>query len=1138
MENCSTTIDIHQRMGTTQDERLLSALHSHYFLIDERKEVDYIEFAQKLSQFITFFNDSNTENGDWSTFFQWESTSILVNLFLWDINKIQEDYKVVKEKIKLLDDPDDNVIQETAKLELTSFFEKIKLQFEKFNTKIAKLDDAIVAKTYLLDTAYLIFNTDIIDCSDDSEKQRGVLQSILCEINKSTLTDNPIKGLISKYQFDKNVQRLIGLLFNWKQVSGESVENQLKNYASHSPHYALFLAFLKQLGVAKDHLNQFTKTHLDFYYKDILKIKPNEGTPDYVNLILETVAQSKGLSLPKGSVFSAGKNTLGKNKFYASTSELAINNIKLEHFKSTFFDKSIRSQSDFIDLNATNTSFDVFKDEATATETGFLIASPLFFLNGGDRYLMVTLNGLDIDTINYRFYITAENKSIEITTKNLPNDTTDNASETVETERLYLFIPASEKKIIAHDPKIHTTIKVTTPYPVLKIVPKNDNQEIEKINQLGIEVKVRNCKNFILATDTGTVDINKPFVPFGDFPKNGSGFTIGFNEFASKKNATLFVKSNITIADKEAEKGDGLKIMKLHDGLWEPATSEETITKGIVSTNFITDYNLKDNIPTNESVAGYYRIELDAGAAYEGETFLNDFIIQSRTEGGVLKSVPRIDWIVMDYDVLDTSYENPIDIFQIMPFGYKQLNRLGTNNEWTINAFEDQVEVNKGEIYLGFDEAEIGNSLNLLVQLSEGSSNPLKEPALVNWFYLKDENTWDPIKVNQLGDETDGLMQSGLIHYTIPEFDTSKTTILPSNKFWIKIHVDPTDAICQFIGVHTQAFKAVFTDFENNGSYFIEHTEKETITKLYEPLPFVKKVTQPYVSFGGKLKENDELLYQRTSERLRHKNRAITAWDYERLILQNFPNVYRIKCLNHYRYDTLPPSKIAAGYITLIPIGKSNSKQENITWKPLVSQDTMNKIRQYVSEIGSPHARVMVKQPKLETIVLKFNVKYHELPGADLRLYGTKLKDLINKYLSPWSFGENEVQFANSVEIASIIQLIDDQPFVDFITDFEVTHYYIDESGKLCPLNNVKKIIPHSDYTLFVPPTLFSFPTTGRKNLIKTRNLLDRQNLSELKRADSLQVLVDKRSLTDIINQEQKIMYDHEIKPIPKDNNC
>lgn|GEM_PF-1456110 len=1078
MENCSTNMDIHQGMGTTQDERFLKALHTHYFLVDERSNIDYIEFAQNLSQFIKFYNESNIEQGDWSTFFHWESTSILVNLFLWDINKIQEDYKAVKGTIKLFQDSDNNVVQETCKATIKAFFEKLKIQFEKFYSKISQLDDSIVAKSYLLDTAYLILNSD----SSSGVGSVGVLTSILNDIDESTTTQNPIKALISKYQFDKNVQKLIGLLFNWKQISGESITNQLQNYSSHSPHYALFLAFLKQLGVAQEYLNQFTKRHLDFYYKDILRVKPAEAQPDYVHLILDPVAQTDNAFLPKNSVFLAGKNSLEKNKFYTSTSDLSINKIQLVHFNSTYFTSGERNQSDFMKLNATNNSFNVFKDESTNTEEGILIASSLLFLNGGERFIMITINGEDIDTSKYRFYITAENKCIEIFAKDMKNIPSD-LNQKQDLNRLYLYIGADEKKIVAYNPLIHKEINVTTPYPVLKIVPIDDDEQILKIEKLELEVKVRNCKNFVLATDTGTVDINKPFIPFGEFPKKGNGFVFCCNEFASKNNARLLLKINKE-SDVNSFKDLDLKILKLDKGLWVNTNDDnDSIDKSIINNFPNTSFGMEDAIPTIESVSGYFRFELNSDS-YKDEAFLNDFITKIR-DGGTLQPVPKIDTIVFDYDVKDStsndSNYNSIQVYQILPFGYQIL-----NNETGFNTYENDLDINGGNIYLGFDKVAVGDSLNLLFQLSEGSSNPLKSAPILEWNYLIDENNWKTIEISEIGDETNGLLQSGLINFTIPKYDTSRTTILPSNKFWIKIHVNEIDAVCEFIGVHTQALKAVLTDFENNGNYFIESTEKETITKLYEPLSFVKKVTQPYTSFGGKVKENDELLYQRTSERLRHKNRAITSWDYERLILQKFPNVFRIKCLNHYHYGSsvTPVSKTSAGYITLIPIGKSNSLQENISWKPLVSQDTIEKIKKFVSEIGSPHARVIIRQPKLETIVLKFKVKYHEIPGADLRYFGTKLKNLINSYLSPWSFGKNEVEFANSIEIASIIQLIDDQSFVDFISDFEVNHYYINDDGTLGSQLNVKKIVPHSDYTLFVPPTLFSFP-----KLIKGKRL-------------------------------------------------
>ncbi len=45
----------------------------------------------------------------------------------------------------------------------------------------------------------------------------------------------------------------------------------------------------------------------------------------------------------------------------------------------------------------------------------------------------------------------------------------------------------------------------------------------------------------------------------------------------------------------------------------------------------------------------------------------------------------------------------------------------------------------------------------------------------------------------------------------------------------------------------------------------------------------------------------------RTGERVRHKNRATVHWDYERLVLERFPKVFKVKCFASMAGDTLGP---------------------------------------------------------------------------------------------------------------------------------------------------------------------------------------------------------------------------------------
>lgn len=1088
MENCSSKISIHEGMGTTQNARFLPALQPSYFLLDEREEIDFVVLAQKMSQYLKYFNesDSNNEQSDWSPFFAWESTAILAQIFKWNIEDYEKKYENDKKSIVLINDNDEQ------KKIIKQVFEKIQVDFSKLTDKVTTLDDSITAKEFL------------VSSKTEIDKQ---LNAIISKIS----TENSILTLLQNYQFNKNIQQLFGLLLFWKNSTEKAFEQQLESYPSHTPHYALFLAFLKLLGIAKNHLNDFTKRHLDFYYKDILQLLPQKAQPDFVHLIIEPFANKNAFLLPQNTIFSAKKNSLGQNKFYASTSDQAINSIKIKSFLSHHIVQNNWKKTDLLPLNGTNTPFSAFPPSIN-TETGLLLASPLFYMKGGTRIITLKFDSNVLDPNLFDFWITGEKKWVEITQQN---------KELTQEKHIKLIIPASEKAIVPFNEKIHTGEVIATIHPILKIIPKNNTEKID-CKTLEIGITVNGLKNLIVATDTGVVDINKPFKPFGDFPKNGNGFIIGCNEFFLKKGATAtfeiisdalssslytgtfnsnLVNSNIkTNSAQISNKVSGIQsatevntaslfqdmtiqranisayshrrlvdnslLFEMKNGKFN---NEENKTFDSVYTNNnpVKEY-AEDVIPDKESISGYIRIQLK-DTKYVNERFLEKYI-KAAQEKTTLPKVPVIQSFDMSYSVAEKytfsdsdNNLNVLEFYHLLPFGYEKL-----NPKYSLSLIPDLP--NKGEIYIGFENAQSGNGLSILFQMAEGTANPRKEPAKISWEYLSG-NQWKSIDSHDIGDETLGLLQSGIINLTVPDFDNSQTVVLPKNLFWLKISVDKLDRICHFVGIHEQALKAVLFDFENNGSGFLEVTPKETVSKLYQPNSFVKKVKQPYPSFGGKKQEEDTQLYQRSSERLRHKQRAITSWDYERLILQEFPEVYRVKCLNHYRYDSGSVSNVSAGYVTLIPVAKSLGSSTVWEWKPLLSLSTLQRIKNRIMGLCSPHVRLSIKPPVLEKIQITCKVKYKEIPDADTRLYADLLKETINRYISPWAFNDLDIDFAKKIELSSLIQLIDNQPFVDYIIDFKVNQLILDdqENTVIKKMADVKEIVPQTDYTLFIP---------------------------------------------------------------------
>lgn len=1045
MKNCNTILSIHEGMGTTQTERLRPALQTDFFLIDERKEEDFILFIQRLSKYVSFYNEFDISDGDWSAFFKKESTAILIYISGWNIEIQQSQFDVKKNEILLNANP---AIQ---KSKLYEYFEDIEIEFEKLVVSAKTLDNEIPEKENLISSYYAIKN-----------QFTTVLELV-------TLSNN-IPALFQNYVFVKSIQQLFGLLLSWKNFSTKAITFQLNNYSKHTPHYTLFLAFVKLMKVATSHLNEFTKKHLDFYYKDVLHTKNQSASPDYVHLVLEPF-DVKPFLVPKNTIFLAGKNSIGQKKFYASTADQTINGIKLGSFCSYHRDAdSFYKVQDLLEVNGKGKNFDCFTSEKEQFKEGFCIASPILFLQSGERIIILRFNDKNHNAADFDFYLTGEKKLIQISEKKAVKDVKNQNISYIQ-----LTIPATEKAIVPYNTKLHPEILLNTTYPVLKIIPKNKSI-ITSVKTIMIRVKVNQFKSFVLESDFGSIDIEKPFYPFGEFPKNGNGIILASNEFfmKGKASASIQIKTDKRVRigrgqTREKSKDwivDKVNIFNLDDGKWIE-TSDKI---GSLSNAYPLKELHFDEIVTEEILSnGKIRIELDY-TSYEGEKYIQEYIKASADEDHnyPFPYKPRIKEFVFNYSVEETinlasktdGKDNKVELYHLLPFGYSHRTKGVIN----FSAFESQ----QGYIYLGFDKLQPQDGLTFLLQLEEGTANPQLQPASITWHYLT-KNSWIEFEPNAIGDETRSLTQSGLVAVSIPEFDASKNTILQANLFWIRISVSNIQAVCKWMGVHVQALKAVLTDYENLETEYLEITPKETISKLYTPVDGIKKIQQPYASFGGRLREVDASLYTRTSERLRHKKRAITTWDYERIILQEFPEVFRVKALNHYRYDT-KISNVAAGYVTLIPIAKTSST-ENINWKPLLSLSKMLAIKEFLIKVSSPHARINVKPPKPELVKVNFKVKFHEQEGMDTRLYTQQLMTTLNQYLSPWAYDTNEVNFAGSIEFSSVIQLLDNQPYVDYITDFKVDQYLLDENYKIkgSPIQNLNRITPQTDFTLFVP---------------------------------------------------------------------
>jgi hypothetical protein len=356
----------------------------------------------------------------------------------------------------------------------------------------------------------------------------------------------------------------------------------------------------------------------------------------------------------------------------------------------------------------------------------------------------------------------------------------------------------------------------------------------------------------------------------------------------------------------------------------------------------------------------------------------------------------------------------------------------------------------EGEFYIGLEKANASDMVSLLIQALEGSEDPLAPTftgnQAVEWFALVN-NEWQPLNDNFVSkNSTNNLLRAGIVRIQLPAGANSSNTLLDSGFHWIKAQLPAGlkyTSVCRIAGIHAQAVEASFNDRDNELSHLAASVPAETIKKFIAKPPLVKGVNQPYATFGGAAIEQDVMFYQRVSERLRHKNRAVNIWDYERLVLQEFPSVYKVKCLNHTSINkqsgTPDYFEINPGFVSLIVIPDIRNQDSFDPLQPRASQNLLREIEDYIAPLNSLHVKFDADNPDYETLFLDFRVKFYNQfdPNAYLKILNA---DIV-RYLSPWAFGDfSDISFGGSIYKSVVIGFIEERPYIDFVSQVRMYH--------------------------------------------------------------------------------------------------
>lgn len=1218
MSNCSEHKNPLQHNGTSQLQRLLPGLDKNKFaLVDEKDFADWIVFANGFAAFINYYDSSDKIAGNWQPFFNSDISAQLGTIAIQNIERYRLE---IKERFDFIKDDDNKTSITAIKIKLNELFSALltlskalddyaqRLPVETtlkntilnlIQTKLAPALKRLIAYYYAADASHhnYLNNTSLSDWNILNKSLTDAAQIIDIDglndiwlydtsetnwidyknsiIADDSIYNDPLNGFADDYLSISHAanHNLFSGIFDTYLTAYTKIINDaeaellrtLNSFNAHAPHYALFLCFLRLFKFAQANINTITQRHLDFYYREVLRLQPKPAEANKVHVLAELAKQVDEYLLAKGTELKAGKDSLNKDVFYTLDNDAVFTKAKVAQLK-TFY-KAANSDSIYTggaltqdntnrvfaspvtnsedgsgaELTSANKEWHpfvhkVFEDAQLKTismpkaQIGFALASHYLYLTEGERKVFIRFvlsNNAALDGKHIECYLTTDkgwykvdnSLAISSASKKLSDGITDCAE-------ISFTIPGSAPAITNYNVKVHGgTYNVAV--PLLKIYLVNDDllpYEYDALKDIIItktEIRVevgmdgtysqKGLKNLLLTNDFGVLDASKPFMPFGPQPEKDAGLVIGNKEIFIKKNAA--VSLNIEWADLPNDVRDinynstyastqnttthlysytkdsnatpyypNVQPFFLQSGIWDKRYGNgssqmpsKDIFNGVnndivvsfaaeqIPDNAVFNYADDDYSFTTKSTNGFLKLVLNDGFGYQKYlTDLSTYLIEKNLstyypkEVGVLPTppyTPKIKSLYVSYsanqniDITSTDeniFNNrEIQLFHIYPFGEGEQHKYlqPSHDVFLLPQFKHKadglVANHIGEFYIGIENLNPGDAVNILFQVMEGTTNPTvaKPEKHVQWSWLAN-NEWTEFADEEISDNTLQLVQSGIISFPIHKEATATNTILPPGFIWLKASVkEAAEAVCKLISVDAQAAVATFTNNNNTDDFLNNALPASTISKLKNPDAAIKKINQPYPSFGGRAKESDEHFYIRVSERLRHKARAINVWDYEHIVLEAFPEIYKVKCLNHTQVDNGTYNEVKPGYVSIITIPSLTNRNDADPLKPYTQQSTLTNIENYLRKCTSCFVNLRACQPQFEEVRLEFSLKLYD-QYKDFNFYADKLKEEITQFLSPWAFGgTNTIDFGGKVYKSVLINFIEERYYVDYITD-------------------------------------------------------------------------------------------------------
>ncbi|WP_147114406.1 hypothetical protein [Tateyamaria sp. syn59] len=1157
------------RTGTAQPDRDMAERRADHFHLDERDVADLILFGRRFARYLRYYAPDGTPTGDWSSFFDSDISAILASIARLPVDPFRRALADAQSFLEA--DPGRPEAELRAHFtlsfhlplalvqELTQRLTPLAPEHPLWRSLTRQLGQTIAPR--LADLARYhqggvtagVIDTGPLDPADFTiGANAGPGIQIADEVanivfgtaafEDVTLPLHIVQGFAptgwpdfytaqdpdpSPYAdgadtyariFDalnynllsSSIERVFQALSRARSEANAQLAESLENFASHTPHYGLWLAFLSMFDRAQTELNDLTGRHMDFYFEEVLRLALKPPEADHVHLLVDLARGTEAHLLPAGTLLRGGKDASGTDVTYALEEDFVANRAQVADLKAVSVDTTMfaglpytRVRAAPVAMSADGLGAELPKDaphfapfgpaDSPFARVGFAVADRQLLLREGTRGVEIRFTTTQPGALSpmpgFRIRLTTEDGWLE-----LPHGSAFTATFSAGQVVFNLSLSGDHPAIVPHDPEVHQG-----PYPagipVAEILLDWDGAEIAASRAMALfrnasrgAIQIRTHANGLrqmtIRTDDGTADPASGFLPFGAVPRRNGTWIIGSAEVFCRPLESLSLKvtwaapySQGLFFDNVAVGNYRVGFDYLFGGNW---TSGSTATvsldlggagartlaaKGVDSAPSDAELTLEDPEYDATQRTGFMRMTLnrDFGHAHyldaktlalialasgaepppdPTETFTDVLAAGGTPSVSIVYNAsglpqppftPEVAEITLEYQA---KQQAAAQVWLLHPFGVEP--DTGPGRILPDLPFE-------GALFIGVDALDPPERLSLLMQVADGTGDPLLDLPTLDHAYLG-RNAWTSFKNQDVIDRTGDLAGSGLLSYAMPDDAAIDAPQMPGGLHWLRVSAaENPAAVNRLHMVAAQGVRAVFTDNGNDPAFLDTPLPAGTISKLLIPDPAVKGLTQPFASFGGRGPEDRPRFHRRVSERLRHKDRAVTMWDHEHLALEAQPNLYRVKCLNHTELQrqngsVVADNELAPGAVTVVAVPYVLDIEPRDPLRPYADRATLTALHDHLAKRCSPFVRLETTNPKFEEIHIRMNVAFRD-GIADTDFYRKEIEEALILHLTPWQRqGAAGVEFGGQVYKSTIIDFVEELAYVDFLEDVQMFH--------------------------------------------------------------------------------------------------